>query len=305
MDIKWLKDFLVLSSEGNFRTSAHLRNVSQPAFSRRIQALEAWVGVKLIDRVGRPSQLTEAGELFHPIAQKIVDIAEAGQAEIQAHALKKSEKMRFATLSTLSQVFIPAWLKNLQPHISTTQFVIKTQYLTIAEYFAALDENCVDFFISYLNPKTGLLNDPSLFASLKIGKESFIPVVSPKKDGSPRWWLPDRPQGTIPCLHTHSDQSPWPIKNHMENKYSDLAFESVYDSTGGTSLKAMAIQGFGLAWLPRALVADSLKNGQLVRADKLANDIIVDIRIYRSLKLREARVDEFWQALVKQEKQSV
>ena len=77
MEIKWLKDFLVLNCEGNFRIAAKLRHVSQPAFSRRIQALEAWIGTPLINRNSKPSQLTEAGELFLPVAQEIVDLAEA------------------------------------------------------------------------------------------------------------------------------------------------------------------------------------------------------------------------------------
>lgn len=42
MEIKWLKDFLVLNNTGNFRIAAEQRCVLQPAFSRRIQALEAW-----------------------------------------------------------------------------------------------------------------------------------------------------------------------------------------------------------------------------------------------------------------------
>ncbi len=302
MEIKWLRDFLVLCAEGNFRIAAEHRNVSQPAFSRRIQALEGWVGTQLIDRTCKPSQLTKAGELFYPVAVEIVKLADTGKTEIQAHVLKETEKMRFSTLSTLSQVFIPAWLKSLQPHIDATQFVVKTHYATIKDYFTALDENHVDLFISYLNPKVGLLGDTSLFASLRLGEETFVPVISPNKNGTPRLWLPDRPKAPIPCLHTHTYQSPWPIKNHMEQKYSDLTFETVYDSSSGSTLKEMAIQGFGLAWLPRSLVADSLENGQLVRADEPIRDILVDIRIYRSLKTNEPRVDKFWQALIEQEK---
>ena len=46
---------------GNFSQAAELSNISQPAFSRRIKTLEAWVGVTLIDRSRQPVKLTEAG----------------------------------------------------------------------------------------------------------------------------------------------------------------------------------------------------------------------------------------------------
>lgn len=300
MEIKWLKDFLVLSEEGNFRASAKLRNVSQPAFSRRIQALERFIGAPLIDRNIKPVQLTKEGQVFHPIALDIINLLEVGKQEIQDQVQKENKKIRFATLSTLSKIFLPTWLKNLQPHISITQFIIKTQYVTLTDYFAALDENHVDFFISYLNPKIGLLHDSSLFASQKLGEESLIPVVSPTSDGAPKWWLPDQTKAPIPCLHTHSNQSPWPIKNHIEKRYSDLVFEPVYESSDGTALKEMAIQGFGLAWMPHTLVFDALENRQLVRADEPKLDIQAEIRIYRSLKFNESKVDEFWQALKEQ-----
>ncbi len=45
MDIEWIADFLELASTKNFTTAAKNRNRSQPAFSRRILALQQWVGV--------------------------------------------------------------------------------------------------------------------------------------------------------------------------------------------------------------------------------------------------------------------
>lgn len=304
MEIKWLKDFLALSSEGNFRRAAEQRNVSQPAFSRRIQALEVWLGAPLIDRSCQPSHLTEAGKLFLPVAQKIVDLAETTRAEVQTQILEENTRIHFSTLGTLSQIFLPGWLKSLQPFIDANQFVVKTEYETLADYFFALEDNSVDFFISYQDPKAELPRDAEIFASLTLGAESLVPVASPNRDGTPRWWLADRPKQPIPCLHTLSDHSPWPIKNHIESRYSDLTFKSVYDSSIGTTLKEMAIEGFGLAWIPLTLVSDDLTNGRLVRAAGPSDDIHVDIKIYRCLKYSEPRVEKFWNILLQQEARS-
>lgn len=303
MELKWLKDFLALNCTGNFRVAATQRCVSQPAFSRRIQALETWIGALLIDRSSQPSQLTEAGKLFLPVAQKIVELSKEGKEDIQALLREEKEKIRFATLTTLSQVFLPVWLKNLQPLNHTARYIIKTEYLTNADYFRALKGNHVDFFISYVKTNTQLPHDTSIFTSLKLGEDSFVPVASPKNEGTLRWWLPDKPKGPIPCLHTLSNDSPWPIKAHMEETYSDLAFKSVYDSSAGPTLKEMALEGFGIAWLPLALVTDELASGRLVRVAEKADDIYVDIRIYRCLSNIEPRVEKFWQALLVQKTQ--
>ena len=61
MDMGWLRDLNSLSKTGNFSRAAELNNISQPAFSRRIKALENWVGVRLVDRSSHPVKLTEAG----------------------------------------------------------------------------------------------------------------------------------------------------------------------------------------------------------------------------------------------------
>ena len=61
METKWLEDFVSLAETRSFSRSAQLRHVTQPAFSRRIQALEAWAGTDLVDRSSYPTRLTAAG----------------------------------------------------------------------------------------------------------------------------------------------------------------------------------------------------------------------------------------------------
>ncbi len=65
METKWLEDFVSLAETRSFSRSAALRHVTQPAFSRRIQALEAWAGVVLVDRSTHPTMLTPAGQLLY------------------------------------------------------------------------------------------------------------------------------------------------------------------------------------------------------------------------------------------------
>ena len=50
MDMQWLDDVLVLLEEGNMTRAAARRNITQPAFSRRIRSFEDWLGVQVLDR---------------------------------------------------------------------------------------------------------------------------------------------------------------------------------------------------------------------------------------------------------------
>ncbi|MEM6276413.1 MAG: LysR family transcriptional regulator, partial [Pseudomonadota bacterium] len=50
MDMNWLEDVLVLLEEGNMTRAAARRNITQPAFSRRLRSFEDWIGKPILDR---------------------------------------------------------------------------------------------------------------------------------------------------------------------------------------------------------------------------------------------------------------
>jgi len=154
------------------------------------------------------------------------------------------------------------------------------------------------FFIGYEDPAGSGVIDPEKFSSVHLGEESLVPVVSPDENGKPMWWLPSKPQGAIPYLHTNSSLSLWPIRKHLEKHYGDLTFTPVYESSIATALKAMAIEGYGVAWIPKSIVVDDLANGRLVRAAEVKDDIAVDIKIYRYAGSAEPKVEKFWQVLM-------
>lgn len=84
MDIKCVEDFLSLAVTRNFSRSADHRNVTQPTFSRRIRALEAWVGSELVDRSTCPPTLTDAGKFFNETGSKAIRILNDARAQLMA-----------------------------------------------------------------------------------------------------------------------------------------------------------------------------------------------------------------------------
>ncbi|MET0238710.1 MAG: LysR family transcriptional regulator [Sphingobium sp.] len=66
------QSFAILAQEQHFGRAARRLFVTQPALSRRIQQLEAELGVALFDRVGRRVELTPAGHALLPEAQAIL-----------------------------------------------------------------------------------------------------------------------------------------------------------------------------------------------------------------------------------------
>ncbi len=88
MNFQDLRTFLTIAETASFSQAAELLHVTQPAISKRVQALEADLDVTLFDRVGKKIQLTQAGELLIPQARQM--LALAADTEKQMRNLSQS-----------------------------------------------------------------------------------------------------------------------------------------------------------------------------------------------------------------------
>src|SRR5437660_3355498 len=109
MNLSWIDDFMALAASGNFSRAADERHMTQPAFSRRIRALEEWLGTDLFDRSSQPARLTVAGEWFQDIAHELMARVARIPGEAQAVAETSSTTLRFAATHALSFTFLTGW----------------------------------------------------------------------------------------------------------------------------------------------------------------------------------------------------
>ncbi|WP_457668936.1 LysR family transcriptional regulator [Thiolapillus sp.] len=72
MEFASLRTFLAVADSGSFSAAAQQLYLTQPAVSKRLAALEAELGIKLFDRIGRHVRLTHAGEVLLPKAREIL-----------------------------------------------------------------------------------------------------------------------------------------------------------------------------------------------------------------------------------------
>src|SRR5690349_15782410 len=109
MDFRWLQDFLTVAECGNFTRAAQIRNISQAAFSRRIQCLEEWLGTNLIDRSAFPTRLTPDGELFRERAAEIVQEITDARLSLAGTEVGRRNHVRIALPHALATGRLPEW----------------------------------------------------------------------------------------------------------------------------------------------------------------------------------------------------
>jgi DNA-binding transcriptional LysR family regulator len=85
MEWSELRAFIAVAETGSFSRAAEQLHLTQPAITKRLQALEAGIGVALFDRVGKRVYLTDAGTLLQPRARAL--LAELADTEVMLRNL--------------------------------------------------------------------------------------------------------------------------------------------------------------------------------------------------------------------------
>ena len=83
MELRQLRAFVTVATLGHFGQAAERLNLTQPSLTQRVQALERELGVQLFDRNPRHVELTTAGKLLLPHAQKLVQLDDEALREIK------------------------------------------------------------------------------------------------------------------------------------------------------------------------------------------------------------------------------
>ena len=72
IDFAGIQAFVSVAELGGFSKAAQELHVTQTALTRRVQKLEAYLGLRLLDRTTRSVALTAVGQEFLPKARAIV-----------------------------------------------------------------------------------------------------------------------------------------------------------------------------------------------------------------------------------------
>ncbi|MEM8951686.1 MAG: LysR family transcriptional regulator [Pseudomonadota bacterium] len=115
MDLRQLRYFLAVADELNIGRAAERLHIVQPALSRQIQALEAELGVRLLDRLPRGVRLTAAGERLATDAQRLLIDLEDTSDRVRRTGQGKLGALNIGFVDTMSWGgLIPATLQVLQ-----------------------------------------------------------------------------------------------------------------------------------------------------------------------------------------------
>ena len=283
METKWLEDFVSLAETRSFSRSAQLRHVTQPAFSRRIQSLEAWAGADLVDRSSYPTRLTPAGETLYAQALEMLQSLQNTRAMLRGHNTAGQDIIQFAVPHTLAFTFFPTWVASLRETFGP----MKSRLMALNVHDAAmrLVEGGCDVLIAYHHPSQPLQIDPERYDMVVLGQEVIAPYVQSAPDGRALFSLPGHATRPLPYLGYAPGAylggvTDWILKQAGVPVHLDR----VYETDMAEGLKVMALEGHGIAFLPRSAVKKEIQAGTLVEVclpEGQTLALSMEVRAYR------------------------
>lgn len=294
MDFSWFRDLGNLAKTGNFSQAAELGNISQPAFSRRIKAIEGWVGVTLVDRSKHPVALTNAGAQMLEAGQQALTRLETERSQIrEAQSLPDNYMVTFGAQHSIGWRFYPAWLQAFEEAYGP--IISRLRADDLPNCLKDLKEGELDFVIAYDSAFARSIDGEPRIESILIGKDELIPVCKRGTDGAPLFQFDAKAQLEIPYLRFGANA---PIGQHIEPllKRYDLndKLRVVYENSMAGALRIRAQEGTGVAWLPRSLVAPDLKAGLLVQTGDPSWETALQIRLHRLRGNANPLTHEIW-----------
>ncbi|MEU1591592.1 LysR family transcriptional regulator [Streptomyces sp. NPDC005708] len=252
-DLGALELLLAVARLGSLGRAARELGITQPAASSRIRSMERQLGVALVDRSPRGSQLTDAGALVTDWARRIVEAAEAFDAGAQALRGRRDSRLRVAASMTIAEYLLPGWLIALRAQRPDTAVsLLAGNSAAVAERLLA-DEADLGFVEG--------LDVPAGLDAAVVAHDRLIVVTAP---GHP-WARRRRPLSAAELA-----SAPLVLREEGSGTRQVLATalgglaRPLLELSSTTAVKASAVSGAGPAVLSELAVGEELAARRLV-----------------------------------------
>ena len=293
--LRAMQVFVEVVDRGSMTAAAESLEMSRAMTSRHLEALEQWLGARLLQRSTRRLSLTDAGLEALSRCRQMVELAEETAQAAGEHVRRVQGRLRVTASSSFAQIHLAqAVAAFLQLHPLTQIEVLAL------EHTVNLVEERIDLALRISNQL-----DPQLIARRLSWCRS---VVCAAPSYLSRHGRPEAPAELAQhaCLgHARFSRDEWRLKRGEEELVINLP-EVRLRANETTVLQQAVLAGAGIALLPTYLVGPALARGELVRLfpdyepERLGLHAVYTSRRHQPLLLRtfvdflSQRFDQEW-----------
>jgi len=251
--LKQLETFVAVAMRGSLTAAANAEGVAPAVVSRRMDALEERLGVKLLVRTTRKVTLTFEGAAYLEDCQRILREIGDAEASVSLGGVRASGHLRITAPAGFGRRHVAPLLMDFlgaNPEVNAS--------LELSDRMVDLVNENVDCAV-----RIGELMDSSL-VSVRLGEMRRVVV------GSPEYLAAHGRPASLADLGRHNclslvQQRGWVFRDPAsEGKTVILKVGGALECNDGAVLHDWALAGRGLAWRSMWEVGEDLREGRLV-----------------------------------------
>lgn len=249
-----LRTFVAVASTGSVRAAADELVVSQPAVSAALAALQADLGVSLVEREGRGLRLTPAGTVLVGYGRRLLGLWEQARVATVARAGPEQGRLRLAAVTTAGEHVVPPLLASFRRRHPGVEVILEVG--NRRRVWDLLEHGGADLGVGGRPPAGGQL------ATEAECDNELVVVSAPTDRGADG-----------PCQVTMAELAgrTWLVReagsgtrSTAEELMAELGISPPRLTVGSNgAIRASATVGLGIALLSRAAVARELEEGAL------------------------------------------
>lgn len=261
VDLNRILLFVKIVESGNITKAASILNLPKAKLSRDLALLEQELGLQLAYRTTRQFKLTEAGQKFFIEAKENIENLLKSVSHIKEQDSELSGLIRVTAPEDIGNLIVTPIINQftqIYPNVSF-DLIYTNQVLDIVKLG-------VDVAI-----RAGNLKDSTLIQK-KAGSIRMLVAASHK------YLEKNRQLNNLEHLSLHTTIGfstpqgllPWSLRSHAEKK--TLKLKHKYVANNFQTIRDLAVEGHGIAYMPRYLCETQLANGSLVHLLKTWGD---------------------------------
>jgi DNA-binding transcriptional LysR family regulator len=255
-DLDSLALLVSVAEEGSIGRVAAQSGLTQPSVSRRLAALERRLGVRLLRRTTRGSDLTAEGQLVVDWASELLGAAETFDSSVASLRSERRVALHVAASLTVAEYLAPAWLVSLQRRMPEVRAA-----LTVANSAEVVDR------VRRRSVDLGFVETPTVprdLARHRVGTDPLVVVVSTTHRWARRRVLSAAELADEAALVREPGSG---TRETLELALVEqgLTLRPALELPSSSAVRAAALTGAGAAVLSGLAVAAEVASGRLVR----------------------------------------
>jgi DNA-binding transcriptional LysR family regulator len=292
MRLEWIEDILAVAEHGSFQAACEKRNVSQPAFSRRIRQIEETLGASLFDRTARPARVS-------PHVQGQIDRMRELSAGLRdlAAVLRDGQSARRRRVVIASQHAIAATsTPDIIGRYADLDIDTRLRSANRDECLAQIMTRRADIALIHSVADVQEIPGSDFLEIMEIGAETLMPVYS----GDHLANLNDfYKHGELPVIAYPADVFLGQVQRRMI--FPRLARVGRLRQRLETALTIAALEfartGLGVAWIPEHLARADTREGRLVNLSATLPAISMTLIAARLTDIKSSIIDDVWERI--------